>query len=560
MTRSLSGRRDSERQPLLSRTSTTYEDEARSLAHNDKASITPLRGIAVGVSVFVLIFILTCNVSLMTTIQSPIAEELNASSEVIWFNAAYLIAVTSLTPISGKLCQIFTPRVYLLSSIIVQCLGLLVTSQAPNISTFLVGRAICGIGSAAVTPVAFILVTELTSAKRRGLFFGLINTGYTTGLAVGAILAGALEPSVGWRTIFWMQIPFSVTAALVAYASIPTPEKAMDDTESGMSKLARIDLFGVTTLILTLVLVLYTMSSPKIDLRAIALSVGSLILFVFVEARWASDPIVPPSVMRSRANLCSGVATVGVMTARWGVLFYTPVYAIAVRGWIPSAAGTLLIPTNAGFALGGLLAGWLHVRRTGSYYLPTLACFGFFAIVLFGLSNLLRPDSPIWLVIVTLFMNGFVTGALLVYSLAHLLHMTAPSQHVIVIPFNATFRSFSGSFGSAISGGYFLRTLDSNLHQGFESIGMPHHGELVRRLLGSPLLVQKLEGKERLVAINSYASAMRATFLGGVGLAIVMLVVQAGVGWIAPKDDAAKPIQRSEDEIRRVISAETATG
>jgi len=56
------------------------------------------------------------------------------------------------------------------------------------------------------------------------------------------------------------------------------------------------------------------------------------------------------------------------MMARWLVLFYTPVYAIAIRGWDPAAAGTVLIPTNTGFGLGGLLVGIFHIKRSGSFF------------------------------------------------------------------------------------------------------------------------------------------------------------------------------------------------
>jgi len=551
---------DSERRPLLSRTSTAYDSEARSVKQDEQKRTSALKSTALGLSVFVLIFILTSNISLMTTIQSPIAEELGASSEVTWFNSAYLIAVTSLTPISGKLCQIFTAPVYLLGSIIIQAIGILITSQARSIHVFLAGRAVTGMGSAAVTPVAFILVTKLSPTKRRGIFFGLVNTGYTTGLACGAIIAGALEPVLGWRTVFLVQIPVTVTAALVAFAMIPREEKVDSGENDSMArKLARIDYFGVLTLLITLVLLLYTLASPKIDFRAVTLSVAMLFLFVLVEFRWAAEPIVPPSIMTSRANIFSGTSVVGVMTARWAILFYTPVYAIAVRGWKPSAAGALLVPTNAGFAIGGLIAGFFHIRRTGSFYTPSLICFALFAVVQFVVSQLCTPTSAIGLYIGALFCNGFVVGALLNYSLAHLLHMTPTSQHVIVIPFNATFRSFSGSFGSAIAGGYFLRTLYRNLDQGFKSIGMPHNEELVRKLLGSPLLVQKLEGDERLVAIDAYTGAIKTTFLAGVGLAIVMLVVQAGVGWVAPDEDGDKPVRSDRDDLRRVISGEPAT-
>ena len=63
------------------------------------------------------------------------------------------------------------------------------------------------------------------------------------------------------------------------------------------------------------------------------------------------------------------------MAARWMVLFYTPAYAIAVRGWSPASAGSILIPTNLGFAIGGISVGGLHIRRAGSFWLYVLTSF-----------------------------------------------------------------------------------------------------------------------------------------------------------------------------------------
>lgn len=521
-----------ETRPLLQQNTTTHESEARSLKH-EEARLSTVRGAVICVSIFFLIFILTCNVSLITTIQSPIAEELNASSEVSWFTSSLLIAVTSLTPISGKLCQIFTPRVYLLASIIIQSIGLLLTSQARTLTTFLLGRVVTGTGSAAVTPVAFILVTELSAKTRRGLFFGLINTGYTTGVACGAIIAGALEPVVGWRAVFWLQVPFALTAAVAAFLALSKHEPVQPDEEGSnfVQKLKRIDLAGVFTLIIAFVTLLYSLSLPKVSYIGLILASATLALFVLIEFKWAVEPIVPPQVMRNRPNLLSGIATVGLMTARWSILFYTPVYAIAVRSWPPSAAGSLLIPTNAAFALGGILIGALHIRHSKSFYLSTLTCFLLFAAVQTAISQLLTPTSSLPLLITALFANGFIVGALLNYSLAHLLHLTPPDQHIIVIPFNATFRSFSGSFGSAIAGGYFLRALSTELTARFERSGLDDQSDLLAKLLGSPLLVQKLTGVARTVAVEAYSAALERMFVASVGLALTMLLVQAGVGW-----------------------------
>lgn len=76
--------------------------------------------------------------------------------------------------------------------------GGVITSQALTLSAFLLGRAIQGIGGAGIMTVSFILVLELSGKKRRGLFIGLVNTGFTTGVSIGAVVAGALLPVTGW--------------------------------------------------------------------------------------------------------------------------------------------------------------------------------------------------------------------------------------------------------------------------------------------------------------------------------------------------------------------------
>jgi hypothetical protein len=118
-----------------------------------------------------------------------------------------------------------------------------------------------------------------------------------------------------------------------------------------------------------LVLFLFGLSFPRILWIPIVISGGLLIVFVLIELYFASDPIIPVTVLKSRGALLSCLAQLGIMASRWMVLFYTPTYAIAVRGWSPASAGSILIPTNLGFAIGGVLAGWLHIKRAGSFWL-----------------------------------------------------------------------------------------------------------------------------------------------------------------------------------------------
>lgn len=118
----------------------------------------------------------------------------------------------------------------------------------------------------------------------------------------------------------------------------------------------------------SLTLVLLSLSHPLMPITPLLIGAATLFVFVLLEKYVAREPIIPISVLKSRGILLSCAATVGFMMARWLVLFYTPVYAIAVLGWEPAAAGSVLIPTNAGFGLGGLVVGIFHIKRAGSFY------------------------------------------------------------------------------------------------------------------------------------------------------------------------------------------------
>jgi len=236
--------------------------------------------------------------------------------------------------------------------------------------------------------------------------------------------------------------------------------------------------------------------------------------------------------------------------SRWLVLFYTPVYAISIKGWVPAAAGSILIPTNAGFATGGLLAGFLHIRRAGSFYSATVITVGLFPLTLVALGVLSEEGTRAGVYIVVMFLNGLITGAALNYTLAHLLHLTTPSTHFIATSLLATFRGFAGSFGSAIGGGVFSRILDSSLQNGFKEKGM--EGEeiqgLIRMLLGSPAMVNGLVGVEKLVAVKGYTDALKGLFFTGAVLSVGVIAIQAGTGWKAPEGEEVNE-RDVEDEV-----------
>ncbi|PWY87425.1 MFS general substrate transporter [Aspergillus heteromorphus CBS 117.55] len=512
-----------------------------------RVRVTRFRGTAIVGAMGVLLFILTTNMSMMATAQSDIAADLDAFSETTWFNSAFLIAMSSITPLSGRLAQIFTPRVYILFSCTLLSVGLFVTATAPTLAIFLLGRVLTGCGAGGQMVIAIILALDLTSRNRRGLFIGMISAGMTVGVSSGAVLAGLLTPAYGWRSMFWLQAPAALLVGPVLFSAIP--KRAEDenvDARALLGKLVKVDYAGALTLTLSVFLLLASLSASEIQTAPIIFSFIFLGIFLLIE-RSTTEPIIPIEVLSMRSVLLTCLSGVACMMARWSVLFYSPVYALVVRDWSPASAGLILVPTNAGFGLGGLLVGWVHIRGEGGYYLSALTSY-----LLFALSNLLlailsTPTSSPLLYITATFFSGFSIGAIMNYALSHVLHLTSPEIHYVVSALIGMSRGFAGSFGAAIGGGFFQRTLKEGLETGFaeHDITGPGKEELVRKLLGSPALAKSLEGVERAVAVRSYEGAVKMLLLGSCMLTLLAAVAQAGTGWRGDRHKAGK---RSRDE------------
>lgn len=454
---------------------------------------------------------------------------------------------------------------------IILAFGVLIASWAETFAVFIAGRIVTGIGAAGILTVSMIIVLELAGPKQRGIMMGLLNSGFTVGVALGATFAGALLPKVGWRALFWMQAPISVVAGTILLFAIPhdfTTGKKQDPSHSILTRLATLDYLGAVTLVCfpvlvhkrphlpdtdtirqtaSIVLALFSLSSPQgIPIYPLVLSVFVLITFIGTEAYVARDPIVPVSLLKSRGLLFTCLGTVGYMMARWSVLFFSPTYALAVRNWPPAAAGSILIATNGGFGIGGIVVGWLHIRRHGSFYIPSIITYALFPVTLLGLALTATAASSATLYIFLLFVNGFVTGAAINYTLAHVLHLTPKETHYIATSLLATFRGFAGSFGSAVGGGLFTRLLRSSLVAGFKEAGVEGKKELVRRLLGSPALVGQLSGVDRVIAVRGYEDALKGLWMAGAGLAVIMVFIQASTGWVGVEE-------RLDDEDERLV-------
>lgn len=123
----------------------------------------------------------------MSTTQSTIAADLDSYESAMWFTSSYMISLSSVAPLAGRLAMIFSSPTMILLSSSCFAVGAVITALAPNFTVFIVGRVMLGIGSGGIMTLCLILVIQLTSKKRRGLWIGLTN-------AVCPFLSALAEP------------------------------------------------------------------------------------------------------------------------------------------------------------------------------------------------------------------------------------------------------------------------------------------------------------------------------------------------------------------------------
>ncbi|PHH73039.1 hypothetical protein CDD80_4086 [Ophiocordyceps camponoti-rufipedis] len=471
------------------------------------------------------------------------------------------MALSSLVPIVGRLAAAGAamPRSLVLPAATIFCAGALLAASASSAAVFIGGRVLAGAGGGAFLALAFVFVLALVPEPRRGVGLGVVNAAITVGVSLGAVVYGGLLSAVGWRPLFWMQAPVAFVAALAVFLCTPSSiqsDQKNREPSSLSQRLIRIDYLGVVLLVsplastqlpgltiqcLTVVLFLYGLASTVQPL-ILGLSIVSLVAFIACEYLVAVDPVLPLTLLSSRGVLLSCLSQLGLMAARWSLLFFAPIFILAVHGAPRAAAGSVLVPTNLGFALGGIVVGSLHIRRAGSFWLSCLIALAIFSASLLGLAIVAAPRAALTPLITLVFINGFATGAALNYTMAHLLHLCHPDTAYIAASLLTTFRGFGGSFGTSIGGGMFYRFLRRSLTRGFLALDggqhlSPAHNALIPRLLGMPELVLHggLSGEEQKVALNGYAGAIGFVWMAAAIMMLLVMAAQAATGWTAPE-------------------------
>jgi EmrB/QacA subfamily drug resistance transporter len=274
-----------------------------------------------------------------------IGADLDASlSALQWVLTGYLLSLASLILLGGALGDRYgRRRIFLIGTIWFAAASAL-CGAAPNVEVLVAARVLEGIGAALLTPGSLAILQasfrQSDRAKAVGAWSGLSGVAG----AIGPVLGGWLVDGPGWRWAFLLNVPVAALVVVCARAAVPEtrdPHAARDLDYLGTG-LGVVSLGAATWAL--------TEAGPRGWTDGSVLGAGAVAVlgggaFVY-RMRHAHDPLVPPSLFRSREFTVTNLATV-LLYAAIGVSFFLVAYELQVAsGWSALRAGTALLPTT----------------------------------------------------------------------------------------------------------------------------------------------------------------------------------------------------------------------
>ena len=353
--------------------------------------------------------VVTALPSVMLDLKVPIAE----LDRVSWIITAYLLGYTVAMPLIGRLGDVYGyPRVYQ-ASLVVFCVGTSLVALSSTLDWMVGARVIQAVGGGATVPIGMALATTLVPKGQRGLALGVVGASAEAGAMLGPAYGGAIVELLGWRWIFWLNIPQS---AVIFAALLWLPNRR--DVGAKVDYMGGVILVGAL-LVLSLALSrsgLFTFDSPYPFLLA-AGGVGLVAVLVLVEAR-TFQPLLAPALFRSWAFLTSNLTQVLVGVVLIIAMVTVPLMANTVMGKSPFT-GALWLLRLTGIIPLGAVAGGLLVIRLGPSPL-TVTGLGLMAIGMFLASSwelgVADPELTVHLLI-----SGFGFGLVIAPITVHAL-------------------------------------------------------------------------------------------------------------------------------------------
>ena len=474
--------------------------------HGAEGGVDKRSLVAVFAGLMLAMFAASLDQTIVSTALPTIVGELGGVDHMLWVTTAYVLASTCTMPVYGKLGDLVGRKPLFIAALLLFVLGSLVCALGGSMPGLIAGRAVQGLGGGGLMILSQAIIADVVPVRQRGKYMGVMGSVFAVSTVVGPLLGGWFTEVVGWRYIFWMNVPIALAAIALALAFLPKPKQA--------AARFKMDVLGTALLMGgTVCLVMFTTvgggSAGWTSLQSLALAaacVACFVLFVAIERR-ADDPVMPLGLFKNKNFLVTSIAGLLIMVAMMGTISYLPTYFQIVDGASATESGYMMLPTMVGMMLMSVVSGFL-ASKTGRYkWMPIASCL--IAAIALVLMSTIAVETSAVVTFAYLFTLGFGMGlgqqilVLIVQNeFPHAMVGTATSA-------NNYIREVGATLGSSVIGALFA----SRLAEQFAGAGEALVGTGVSANSITPAIVSQLPADVQLLVQSAYHDALVPVFL-----------------------------------------------
>jgi EmrB/QacA subfamily drug resistance transporter len=511
------------------------------------------------IAVSVATFMLLLDITVVNVALPSIRDDLGASfTDLQWVVDAYALTLAALVLTAGSLADRLGRRRVFVAGLTIFTGASLLCALAPDPTFLNLARAVQGVGGAIMFAVSLALIAqEFVAGRERGMAMGIYGATIGIAVAIGPLVGGALTDSLGWESIFYLNVPIGIAAIAITYLKV---------RESRDPNATRVDWPGVATFSAALFLLVLALVRGNDEgwgstlIVSLLAGAGALLLaFLAVERRMA-EPMLPLELFKRPAFTGVQLAAFAISSSIFALFLYLTLYLQNYLGLSPFQAGLRYLPITVVSFFAAPVAGALLSRVHARLMLSVgLAGVGVGLLLMSGIDA-----GSDW----TTLLGGFLVAG----AAVGLINPVVADVAVSVVPkersgmaagINDTFRQVGVAVGIAVWGAIFVgRGADkvAELTAGTPAASGGRPRELVEAA-SSGNLDQALQAVPP-SARHTVADAAREGFLSGLNdvLTLGALVSFAGAVlalWLVRERDIERaPIEtEQEGETEREIAS-----
>jgi EmrB/QacA subfamily drug resistance transporter len=342
------------------------------------------------------VLIVGMDVTIVNVALPAIQEHLHARlAGLQWILDAYTLVVASLLMLAGSTSDRFGRRRVFQIGLIVFTVGSLLCSRAGTIDQLIGFRALQGLGASMLNPVALsIIANAFPETKERARAVGIWGAVAGLSLGLGPVIGGALTGTIGWRSIFWINVPIGIAAAVLAARFVPESKAARARAFDPIGQ--ALVLIGLATLTGGVIEGPHAGWGSGLIAGLFVTAAMALLAFVLYEPR-RNDPLLDLRFFRSVPFLSATLLGLSSFSCFAGFLFLDALYLQQVRGFSAFRTGLFTLPLAIMMVVWSPWSGRL-VGRYGTQPSLLVAGTGFMASTLM-LTGLDQQTPAGWLLV-----------------------------------------------------------------------------------------------------------------------------------------------------------------